>query len=211
MHVSSSLRWRAAVLPGGVLILLGGPRHPGGTMAQMLAHPDWVLSHTLVLAGFAALLAGLVLLRGAGPLPPRTTTWLRLGIAATAVQTLEMVLHTLAYVDHGSLVAGRATPILSAHLVMAVVAYPLFAAAIIGLIVAGAGERALGSWWIAPIGIVGAAAHGLAAPLVVAAGLEQFRVLFPGIALFALWMVIAALLPARGAAPVRPAAVPAHS
>lgn len=206
MHVSASSRWRIAFLVAGVLILLGGPRHPGGTMAQMLAHPDWVLSHTLVLAGFVVLLAGLALLRAAGPLPPQTAAWVRLALAATAVQAGEMVLHTLAYIDHGRLVAGHATPLLSTHLAFSVVAYPLFAAGIIGLIVAGARDRVLGSRWIAPIGIVGVAAHGIAAPMVVAAGDERFRVLFPGIALLALWMVIAALLPARGAAPVRPAA-----
>lgn len=169
-------------------------------MAQMLAHPDWILSHVLVLAGFAALLAALLLMRGVVPVPPRTATWLRLAIAATALQTVENVLHTLAYVDHGSLVAGHSTPVLSAHLFLSVIAYPLFAAAFIGLIVAGARDGVLGSWWIAWIGIVGTAAHGLAAPLVVAAGAERFRILFPGIALAALWMVIAALWPARAAA-----------
>lgn len=208
MHVSAFFRWRIAFLLSGVLILLGGPRHPGGSMAEMLAHPDWLLSHTLVLAGYATLLAGLVLLRRAAPLPPRTTTWLRLAVAAAAVQTLEMVLHTLAYVDHDRLVAGDATPLLSTHLVVAVAAHPLFAAGIIGLIVAGARDGVLGSWWIAPIGIAGVAAHGLAAPMVIAAGDERFRILFPGIALLALWMVIAALLPARGAAPVRHTAAP---
>ncbi|WP_420128085.1 hypothetical protein [Longimicrobium sp.] len=208
MHDRSSYRWRAAFLAAGALMLAGGPRHPGGTMAQMLSHPDWVFSHTMMLAGFATLLAGLLLVRGAGPLPPRTGWWLRLAIAATALQTFESVLHLAAYVDHDALVAGRGTPILSTHLALAVIAHPVLAAGIIGLIVAAARERVIGSRWIAPIGIAGAAAHGLAAPLVVAAGDERFRVLFPGIALLALWMVIAALWPARAAAPLRHAAAP---
>ncbi len=197
---TSSFRWRAAVLLGGVLILQGGPRHPRGTMAEMLVHPDWVLAHTLVLGGFIALLAGLVLLRRGGAQPARTAWWLRFAIGATALQALEMVLHTAAVVDGGHLAAGHATPVLSTHLALSVVVYPLFGAGMIGLILAGARERSVGSRWIAWLGVTGATAHGLAAPLVVLSGDVRFAILFPGIALLALWMVLAALWPARAAA-----------
>lgn len=212
MRTTSFPRWRLFVLLGGLLICIGGPMHPGGSMAQMLAHPSWVPGHTLVTLGFAALLAGLVMLARAGTVPPSTRRWLRFAVVATALQTIEMVLHTAAAVDHGNLVAGRATPVLSTHLALAVAFYPLFGAAIIALILAGARDRALGSWWIAPLGVVGAAAHGAAAPLVVLLGDERFRILFPGIALFALWAVIAALWPARApvsAAPPAPGRRPA--
>src|SRR6185312_1991711 len=93
--------------------------------------------------------------------------WLRWAIVAAALQTVEMTLHTLAFVDHDHLVAGQPTPVLSTHLTLAVVVYPLFALTMIGIIVAGARERALGSWWIAGLGIAGVAAHGAAAPLAV--------------------------------------------
>ncbi|HST58701.1 MAG TPA: hypothetical protein VLK84_08440 [Longimicrobium sp.] len=195
-----SLRWRAPVLLGGVLIFLGGPRHPRGTMAEMLAHPDWVLAHTLVLGGFVALLAGLVLLRRGAAQPTRTAWWLRFAIAATTLQALEMVLHTAAVVDGAHLVAGHATPVLSTHLALSVVVYPLFGAGMIGLILAGARERSVGSAWIAWLGLIGATAHGLAAPLVVLSGDVRFAILFPGIVLLALWLVLAALWPARASA-----------
>ena len=45
-----------------------------------------------------------------------------------------MALHTAAALDHANLMAGRATPILSTHLTLAIVAYPVFAATIIGFI-----------------------------------------------------------------------------
>lgn len=208
MTTTPSLRWRVPVLVAGVLVLLGAPRHPRGTMTEMLAHPDWVMAHTLVLAGFVVLLAGLVMLRRGGAHPARTAWWLRFAVIATALQALEMAVHTAAVVDHASLAAGRATPVLSTHLALSVVIYPLFGAAIVGLIVAAARERAAGSWWIAWLGIIGATAHGLAAPLVVLSGDTRFAILFPGIALLALWMVLASLWPvrARAAAPASAAA-----
>lgn len=204
---SSSVRWRLPLLLAGVLVLLGGPRHPGGTMAEMLAHPDWVPGHVLVTAGFAALLAGLVLLARSGTVPAPGARWLRFAIAATVLQTVEMVVHTASVVDHGNLVAGRATPVLSTHLALAVAFYPAFGAAAAGLILTAARTRAVGSWWIAWLGVAGAVAHGASAPLTILTGDERFRILFPGVALFALWMVLAALWPLRA----RAAAAPRHA
>ncbi len=57
--------------------------------------------------------------------------------------------------------------------------------------------RAIGSVWMAWIGVLGALSHGLAAILVAGLGLLQFRVLFPGVVLLALWLVLAALWPRR--------------
>jgi hypothetical protein len=211
MTTTSSFRWRVPLLLAGIFVILGGPRHPGGTMAEMLGHPDWILAHTLVLAGFLALLAGLVMLRREGTQPARTAWWLRFAVVATALQAFEMVLHTLSVVDHGNLVAGHATPVLSTHLALAVVMYPLFGAATVGFILAAARERVAGSWWIAWLGVIGATAHGLAAPLTILSGDTRFAVLFPGIALLALWLVLAAVWPARAAAGVPHRASPLPS
>lgn len=57
-------RWRLAFGVAAPLIILGTlqhPRVPG--IAAMLAHPDWLRSHLLLLAGYMALLAGQVLYR----------------------------------------------------------------------------------------------------------------------------------------------------
>jgi hypothetical protein len=208
MRIEPRHRWRVVLMAGAFLMMLGGPMHPGGTMAQMLADPAWVPGHVLTALGLAALLASLVLLGGTRTMSTAGRRWLRFAVAATALQTMEMALHTAAVVDHAHLVAGRPTPVLSTHLALSTVAHPLFAAAMIGLIVSVANQRVIGAWWFAPVGIIGVAAHGLAAPLVVLTGDTRFRILFPGLALFALWMAFAALLPAGGRA-VSPSRVPA--
>lgn len=196
--------WRALFLAAGIAIVVGGPRHPDGTMVEMLAHPDWVLSHTLVLVGMIGTLGGLVLYRRAHVLPEATARWARLAVIGAALQVVDMAVHTASVVDGANLAAGRGTPVLTVHLVLTVIVYPIFAATLIGFIVAAARERALGSWWIAPFGVLGLAAHGLAALLVVALQIEGAAILFPGIVLFALWMLIAAFWPVRVPATAEP-------
>ena len=196
------MAWRVCFVLFAVLIAAGGPQHPQGTMEQMLANRMWVPAHSLLFAGFVALLIGLIAL-GRGPLlPPRTRRWLRWAIIGTAVQAVEMALHTAAAVDAANLVAHRPTPILTTHLALAVPAYPFFAVTLIGLIVVSARERTLGSPWIAWIGVIGAAAHGASAPLVVAFNVHQAGVLFPLLLLVALWALLAAFWPVRSAPPL---------
>lgn len=189
-------RWRPLFILAGGLVLAGGPRHPGGTMVEMLGNPEWIPAHTLMLAGFLSLVLGLVAF-SRDALTPTMRRWARLGIAGAAVQAAEMALHTAAAVDHANLMAGRATPILSAHLALAVVAYPVFAATIIGFIVASARERAMGSQWIVWIGVLGALGHGIAAPLAVLTGVPWARLLFPAVIGLAIWLILAGLLPRR--------------
>jgi hypothetical protein len=201
MNVLRSGPWRPFFILAGALIMAGGPQHPGGDMAQMLAHPDWVLSHVLVLGGFVSLLIGLVLYRR-GAEAAAVGRWARLAVVGTALQVVEMVFHTAAVVDGPRLAAGEATPVLTTHLWLAVVLYPAFALSMIALVVAGARSRALGSRWIAWLGVLGLAAHGAAAPIVVLGGPPVFRILFPMVMFFALWLVFAAFWPMRAAAPV---------
>ena len=189
--------WRLFFVLSALLLVAGGPRHPGGTMAEMLAHPDWVPSHALTLAGFVALLVGLLLYQRTGSLPERTRTWVRLAVLGTALQVIETALHTAASIDQANLVAGRATPVLSTHLWLSVVLYPIFGLTLVGLIVAGVRDRVLGSAWIAWLGIVGLVAHAVAAPLVVVFDLVWARDLFPLLVLFALWTLLVGLWPSR--------------
>jgi len=195
--------WRPLFLLSGVLILVGGMNHPrGGGMVGMLAHPNWVWSHSLMLLGFLALAAGLILYRrAAAPLPDRTSRWLRLALYGTVLQAIEMAFHTVSVVDGEHLSAGHPTPVLTTHLVLAVILYPVFATTIIGFIVATARDRTLGSPWIAWLGILGAAAHGLSAPLVVGLRIGQAGILFPMLLLLAIWLALAAVWPRRSPAP----------
>ena len=195
--MTRAIWWRGALLLTGVGILVGGPQHPRGSMAEMLGHPDWVQAHLWVLLGFVALVAALLLHRRQLALPARSARWTRVALWATALQAVEMVLHTAAVVDHAHLVAGHSTPVLSAHLAMSLVAYPVFGLAAAAWIVATARDGSLGSPWVAWLGIAGALAHGAAPPLVVGLGIAQARWLFPMVMAFALWCVLAAVWPVR--------------
>src|SRR5205085_10937593 len=99
--------------------------------------------------------------------------------------------------DHHNLVAGSATPVLTTHLWLAVIFYPIFGIALAGFIIAGMRDRVLGSPWIAWLGIVGVLAHGVAPMLVILLNIEGARILFPFIMGFALWLILAALWPQR--------------
>ena len=61
--------WRILFAVAGVAIIALGSRHPGGTMAEMLAHPDWIPSHVGMLVAFVSLLAGLLVYGRAIALP----------------------------------------------------------------------------------------------------------------------------------------------
>lgn len=190
-------RWRAFFVLATLLLAAGGPQHPRGAMVEMLRNPAWLRAHALMFLGFVALLLGLLSYRRSVPVPHRTQVWLRLAILGTLLQTVEMGFHTAAALDAAHLLAGAATPILTTHLWMAVVAYPFFGLTIGGLILAGAHDRVLGSYWIAWIGILGALAHGLAPPLVIVGKVEGAAVLFPFLMLLALWLTLAAVWPRR--------------
>ena len=192
--------WRAAFLAGGALIIVGGWNHPRGAMVDMLAHHDWLWSHVLFTLGVVALLAGLVAFRRTAVMGPSLSRWTRYAIWLTALQTFEAVMHTVAMVDAANLAAGRSTPVLMAHLWLAIAIYPIFGAAIIGFIVAAMRECAAGSPWIGWLGILGAAAHGLSAPLTLILEIPWAPILFPMVMLLALWMVLVAVWPARSAA-----------
>lgn len=188
--------WRAAFAAGGLLIIVGGWNHPRGAMVDMLAHHDWLWSHVLFTLGIAGLLAGLIAFRSTvtSPRLRQVTQWT---IWATVLQTIEAVMHTWAMVDASNLAAGLPTPVLTTHLWMAIALYPVFGLAMIAFIVTAMRECAVGSVWFAWLGILGAAAHGLSAPLTLVFEIAWAPILFPMVMLLALWMVLAALVPAR--------------
>ncbi len=204
--------WRILLALSGVLVLVGSMNHPrGGGMAQMLAHPDWWWSHAMLAVGFAALLVGLLLHRRDVELPPASDRWSKWAILGAALQTVEMVFHTAAAVDAAAYAAGETAPVFAIHMALTVLFNPLFSILMIGLIWVGARQRALGSMAIAWLGLLGAAAHGLAPILVVVLGLGQFAILFPMVMLFALYLVLVAFWPIRVAARGRAAAIEAEA
>jgi hypothetical protein len=189
--------WRVCFIVSALFLIAGGPQHPSGEMHEMLANPKWVPAHSLMLAGFAALLIGLLLYRQAMSLPATTQKWVRFAIIGTVLQTIEMAMHTAAVVDHDHLVAGQSTPVLTTHLWLAVFFYPIFALSIIGFIIAGMRDKVIGSPWIGWLGIVGALAHGAAPPLVVALKIQGAAILFRFLILLALWLILTGLWPLR--------------
>lgn len=192
--------WRMAFLVGGVLIVIGGFNHPRGAMVDMLADPHWFWSHIVFTLGVVGLLAGLVSFGRTAVMGPTLKRWTRIAVWLTALQTFEAVMHTWAGVDAANLAAGRSTPVLTTHLYLAIAIYPVFGAAIIGFIIAAMRERAVGSPWIGWLGIIGAAAHGLSAPLTLVFEIPWAPILFPMVMFLAFWMVLAAAWPARASA-----------
>jgi hypothetical protein len=187
--------WRGLFLLAAAGIFAGGPLHPKGSMAEMLGNPNWVPAHSLMLVGFVALLIALLLFRRRSDLPESTRKWTLYAIIGATLQAIEMALHDASVVDRAHLIAGEATPVLTTHLSLAVVVYPIFAVTLGGFIIAGARDHTVGSKWIGWLGILGLAAHGASAPLVVAAHVPAAATLFALITLFALWMILAALWP----------------
>ena len=164
-------------------------------MLEMLAHPDWFMAHALVTLGYGAMVAGLVAFARTDANTPALRRWTRFAIVATALETVEMAVHTAAMVDAPHLAAGHATPVLTTHLAMSVLIYPLFGIATAAFFINGMRERAIGSPWIVWIGVIGTLANGVAPILVGLLGWQEARILFAFMIGIAIWLLLAALWP----------------
>ena len=190
--------WRTGLAIGGLLCAVGGGMHPrGGGMATMLADPNWVPGHLILLAGLAIVTYAVLDFSRKHELTPRVRLWTRLAIAGLALETFEMVVHTGAAVDAANLAAGLPTPVFSTHMAIAMVAYPIFGVTVGGFIAVAAAARALGSRWVAPLGVIGALAYGFAPLLNTLFPDAGLGILFPMFLLFALWLVLTGLFPGR--------------
>jgi hypothetical protein len=198
----TSLPWRTCFVLSAICMGIGGPQHPGGTMQEMLADPIWFSAHAWVVASFVAMTAGLVLLDRSAVLSQQVRWWLRIAVIITAIQAIDMVVHTAAYVDLENMLAGRATPVFTSHMILTMIIYPIFGVLISGFIIVAARERALGNLWVAWIGVAGALAHGVAGFFTVAFNSEFARPLFPLIMLLMVWALIVALMPLRSTAAI---------
>jgi hypothetical protein len=195
--------WRVLFVLGAALVFFGGSMHPRGYMAQMLVDPKWIPGHAMAAVGFLVLALGLALYRRDAATDERTRWWAGAATVTMALEALEMTVHTLAFVDAGALPAqainaGAATPVLTTHLWMATLVYPLSGLTLIALIWTGIRQRSLGSPWIGWIGMLGAAAHAAVMPLIFLLRVEEAGILFPLMTLFTtVWFFLAALWPRR--------------
>ena len=215
MESGRSVIWRAMFVVGGLLYFVGAFDHPRGmTMADMLVDPAWIPSHAGVFVGVLLMTMGLISFRRSAPISARTDRWLLATIVLSVLETIEMGLHTMAYVDAdalapGALEAGLSTPVLTLHLWSAILVYTPFAVALTGLIWMGQRERSLGSPWIGWLGIVGAAAHGSVMWLAIVLGVPGTGILFPIAALgISLWFVLAGAWPTRTPVPLAATGMP---
>ncbi len=201
MKQQESRVWRVMFVIAGVFYLAGGAQHPRGEMVEMLADPAWLPGHATSLAGLVAFVLGLVLFRRAHATSPSVDRWLRFGIVVTALEAVEMAVHTIAYVDAHALAGGHSTPVLTTHLWLATLIYPIFGVVMLGMIRAAQRERSLGSPWFNWIGMTGAVAHGIVMPVLMFLEYMPARVLFPIAALtLSLWFILAGLWPVRSVA-----------
>ena len=194
MNVTGSRAWRWLFMAGGLVYFAGSLQHPRGTMVEMLADPVWVRGHATIVVGIILMIAGLVTFRRSRSHSTQLGHWLRIAVIVSALEAVEMTIHTVANVDATALANGVSTPVLTTHLWLATLVYPLFGVVFACLIVAGLRNGELGSKWIAPIGLAGAVAHGVVMPLVLMFEIASATILFPIAALgISFWFVLAGL------------------
>lgn len=182
---------------------MGGPLHPrsdptlsfNASTALMLADPHWPIAHALMLAGDVCVLLALIGLRRRTDLPAGLQRALRVAVVGASLAVVEMAFHLAAVVDRATLVAGAATPVLTIHLSLAVVAYPVFGLSMAAVALLGARKRAIGGATIAGLGILGGLMDAVSAPIVVLTRDQHYTWLFMGLVPLALWMGLAAIWP----------------
>ena len=195
--------WRPTLAIAGILLLIGGPLHPpvdttksfSESTALMLAHPNWPIAHALMLASYVLILLAFVGAAHRSDIPNSVRRILRFAQLGTALSVVEMAFHLAAMVDLSSLMAGGPTPVLTTHLSLAVVAYPMLGLSVAALAFQGARTRSFGRRAIGWLGVLGGLAHGLSAPIVVLTHDQRFSPLFTGAAVMALWLCAVAIWP----------------
>lgn len=191
---------RKVALPlgvGGLLIAVGGELHPRetketvhDTLAHYLTSSVWDLSHLLVLAGVLTAVGGLVLARRSETFGARVQPVLSVAIWCWGLAAIELVPHVLARRDLDALRADGSTPILDAHLLLAVFATPLFGLAAVALAIGVArSARTKPAWALAALATIGGLAYSAAGPQIRFVGNVDLSILFAGQAPIAIWLV----------------------
>lgn len=210
-RLSSPRLWLAAA---AVLLLTGGPMHPDPdtsldfdtSTAHMLRDSGWIPAHALLLASFVCLTVGLVSLTRQPEITGRLRRLATVAAGGAALAVVELTFHLLAFTEADALAAGRSAPIVSTHLALAVVAYPVAGLSLAALAWYGGRARVLTHPIAGAVGVLGGLLHALAAPIVVLSRDQNLSFLFMGAVLLVPWLLAAAL---RRRQPVVAAAAPA--
>jgi len=195
---SATAVWPWAFIAGGVLFLIGGALHPGEdsslpeeeATAEFIGAGTWVPAHALIVAGTIGFMIGLfALARSSMPSSPaaRRAAWV--AALAAVLLVVEGAFHLAAFVDEDAARSGAATPVLSTHMVMSLIIYPLFTLALAALALLSG--RTLTHPVVGVLGAIGAIAFGVAPALVGPAGIDSLAVLFGvGGILMSLWFIV---------------------
>jgi hypothetical protein len=208
---AGSIRWRLSLAAGAFCMIAGARLHPSFDytqptfdliVASALFSSAWAPVHALILAGLILVTAGLSGLVRSGLLSGAALRAGRLALAGAALSALEMTFHLIAFLEREAAIADRPTPLIDIHQALQVASHPLLGFSVATLSILEFG-RLRGSaldwpWRIASvIGVLGAAAHGLAGPLTILTRDARFGNLFAGAGPMALYVGLYALAASR--------------
>jgi len=188
--------WPWALIAGGASLFVGGMLHPepapaaseAAGLAAWIGDPLWIPAHSFILLSSILFVLGLVGLLGHRPDLPesaRRAGWL--AVAGAALSAVENVPHLAATTESAAAAAGHATPLLHAHMTIALISFPLFGLSV-GVLALRSGGR-LAYPLFGALAAVGGIAWAIAPWAVGPFAVESLAVLFIVGMLMALWFV----------------------
>jgi hypothetical protein len=184
-----------SLVVGGIAFFASGPMHPTGSdegtrteqLHSMLVDSGWYPAHLVGLLGFAAVAAGLDVLRRDPVLRDRLGRLLPVSVVVAVAGVLGAVVHLFAATQAAELEDGGTTPLVLAFMGVETVVNPVWGLAIAALAVVGGRTRALGNRIVLVLGLLGGLAFAVATATI--AFVDTFDPLFPVAGLAGLWLV----------------------
>jgi len=203
--------WPSSLIAGGTSLFVGGMLHPDQPprssgapgVAAWIGDPLWIPAHTLILLSSTLFVLGLVGLLNHRPdlsEPARRAGWL--AVAGAALSAVENVPHLAATTESAAAAAGHATPLLHAHMTLALISFPLFGLSLGALALLSGGR--LAHPLFGALAAIGGTAWAIGPWAVGPFAMESLDVLFIVGMLMALWFVavgVRALLTRRSGVP----------
>lgn len=198
MSIPRKHAWRFAFVAAGITMAIGGSNHPEGDaedslrgeLATMTSDDAWVMSHTFLAAGAALLALGLWSACRNRSWPSSTHRALRVVAITMSLYFVETIAHLASAIDTDALANGDTAPIASAHVVLAILLYPIS-----GITLAWLNTRVFRAARLEmkPIAVVGIAAgilHATSVPLTLLSPDTEFSGVFASAGiLLAVWSV----------------------